>query len=415
MKGKLFFGILTVLFFLVPAASAQFIDPTDGVDYSDVFNDMINNNQRQNNAPQTTLTATINTNPSNTGNAPFTVSFSATVTGGSGNYTYEWDFTDNGSWDSTSATPSFTYSADSTVRLRVTDSNGNIGIDTETIDVNFVAPRFITNSCPDGEVDVAYTCDIDATGIGTITYSLLNSPNGMSINSTNGIVSWTPSDDGLFSFTVRATDSIGSFDRTFDVRINSNEPEADDLFLESVKLVDDSLNAGSQVNGRVVLENKGDNDFIDLIVTMSIDELGLTTSLNKFDLNNGEKKTKDLVLQLPTDVNSGHYFVKFTVTNVDVSAKRYVDLTVNGNSVTVVTTTGNVPIKTSKEFAVEVKPSISSYQPPVDQSARVNWKGIVGLIFILGLLVTIAVYLFREVKTNAKEEVSITALDDDQI
>jgi len=43
-------------------------------------------------------------------------------------------------------------------------------------------------------------------------WSIINSPVGMTINATTGLVSWTPSSTGTFTFTVKVVDSNGLFD-----------------------------------------------------------------------------------------------------------------------------------------------------------------------------------------------------------
>jgi large repetitive protein len=45
----------------------------------------------------------------------------------------------------------------------------------------------------------------------TLTYSLTTKPSGMTINSTSGQISWTPSSTGTYSVKVRVTDSNGAY------------------------------------------------------------------------------------------------------------------------------------------------------------------------------------------------------------
>ncbi|HCT75104.1 MAG TPA: sugar dehydrogenase, partial [Micromonosporaceae bacterium] len=87
-------------------------------------------------------------NPSQTsGAAPLTVNFNGTGStdadpADAGRLTYQWDFTNNGSWDSTSATTSFTYSTMGvyTAKLRVTDTLGAFGESTVQIQPGNTAP-----------------------------------------------------------------------------------------------------------------------------------------------------------------------------------------------------------------------------------------------------------------------------------
>jgi YbbR domain-containing protein len=59
-------------------------------------------------------------------------------------------------------------------------------------------------------VDVLYTYDVNATGPDgdTLTYSLTTSPTGMTIDSTTGVISWTPNSGqiGDHNVTVKVSD-----------------------------------------------------------------------------------------------------------------------------------------------------------------------------------------------------------------
>ena len=60
--------------------------------------------------------------------------------------------------------------------------------------------------------DVAYSDSVVATGDGTISYSLQSGalPSGLTLNSASGAISGTPTSNGVYSFTVRATAVSGS-------------------------------------------------------------------------------------------------------------------------------------------------------------------------------------------------------------
>jgi hypothetical protein len=77
--------------------------------------------------------------------------------------------------------------------------------------------------------DIEYQLDINATDpeSDTITYSLSNQPDGMSINSSSGLISWTPANGVTTSGTVTITASDGEQDgatadtETFSVSVNA--------------------------------------------------------------------------------------------------------------------------------------------------------------------------------------------------
>lgn len=76
-------------------------------------------------------------------------------------------------------------------------------------------PTITTASLPGGTVGVAYSQTLAVTGgIGSITWSTVSGslPAGLSLNSSTGEISGTPTTAGTASFTVRATDSASAYD-----------------------------------------------------------------------------------------------------------------------------------------------------------------------------------------------------------
>lgn len=76
------------------------------------------------------------------GEAPLTVNFTNLVTGGTTPYTYSWDFDGNGTEDSSSPNPSYTYTNAGTypVTLDVMDNETNIATETKTAYITVTTP-----------------------------------------------------------------------------------------------------------------------------------------------------------------------------------------------------------------------------------------------------------------------------------
>ncbi len=76
-------------------------------------------------------------------------------------------------------------------------------------------------------VDELYTYDVDVTDPDgdTLTYSLTTSPAGMTINSTNGVISWTPTFDqiGDNDVTVEVSDGLLSDNQSFVIEVSEAE------------------------------------------------------------------------------------------------------------------------------------------------------------------------------------------------
>jgi len=364
-------------------------------------------------APAGVLSVTASGSPIN-GVVPFSVAFNAIVSGGAAPYTYSWDFETDGTPDSTVQNPSNTYTASAvyTATVTVTDAVSTSVTDSVTITATTTggpgAPTFTTTSCSDGEEDESYTCDVDATGTGVITYSLVTAPSGMTINTGSGLISWTPTNDGSFSFTVRAIDlsNLVSTDKSYSIDIEENtDVDDDNLFVESISFKNYEFFRGDEITALVTLENEGDSDFDDLELSMSIEELGLYASLADFDLDDGEKKTKEISLQLPTEIARGYYLVKFKIENDDVRVVKYRDIFVNAEG-----PIGNAITQETVELVSQ--PSITGYLPE-NKGPRTNWLGVFFLLVIVGVLVGIVVQLVRRLSVEKQNinEVTFTELD----
>jgi len=87
-------------------------------------------------------------------------------------------------------------------------------------EVPAMAPLFTSAAVTSGTAGMAYSYDANATAFpGPVSFSLPTAPSGMTINSTSGQVSWTPSAAGLYNVTVRATNSAGSTNQSFQIAV----------------------------------------------------------------------------------------------------------------------------------------------------------------------------------------------------
>ncbi|MBI1933855.1 MAG: putative Ig domain-containing protein, partial [Ignavibacteriales bacterium] len=70
------------------------------------------------------------------------------------------------------------------------------------------SPAITSVAITNGILSHLYMYDLNATGNPAPTYSLTTAPTGMTINSTSGVIQWTPSDDGSYDVTVKASNGV---------------------------------------------------------------------------------------------------------------------------------------------------------------------------------------------------------------
>jgi len=91
-------------------------------------------------------------------------------------------------------------------------------------------PEITSSAITSGKVGVVYNYDVNATDPegDTLTYSLTEKPLGMSIIATTGIISWTPTDAGLFGVGVKVSDGEFFDTQNFSITVaavDEEEPE----------------------------------------------------------------------------------------------------------------------------------------------------------------------------------------------
>ncbi len=99
------------------------------------------------------------------------------------------------------------------------DDNATLG---PQVPVYAAAIHFVTNSLPNGTLGVPYEVGVYATGGPlALTYSVAGSalPGGLALDPASGILSGTPTTEGLFHFALRASAGTAYADRSFSIRV----------------------------------------------------------------------------------------------------------------------------------------------------------------------------------------------------
>jgi lysophospholipase L1-like esterase len=119
-----------------------------------------------------------------------------------------------------------------------------------------VAPEITSTPVTDGIVGVAYSYDVDATGVPDPTYALNVYPAGMVVDSLSGVIDWIPQagQEGLNAVEVVATNVAGADTQNFDIDVSA-APTIENLALTSTSgddLDDDDLTCSYDLAGSAI-------------------------------------------------------------------------------------------------------------------------------------------------------------------
>jgi len=174
---------------------------------------------------------------------------------------------------------------------------------TITILTNEVAPVIITTTLPDGAIGTEYSQTLAATGSTPIIWTIESGdlPNGLILNA-DGVISGTPTAEGTFTFTVKATNNVGSDNKEFKIRIESVGIE-ETLRATSVKVYPNPTNGELTIeNGQLKIENIDIYDIMGKKIIVN-SQLSIINSIN--------------IAHLP----SGIYFIKISTEAGTVTKK----------------------------------------------------------------------------------------------
>jgi len=143
--------------------------------------------------------------------------------------TYTWN-KNGGTFEGSTSASSVTWRAPSTegsytVECEVSDgeASDSKSVNISVGDVNH-APVITSTAVTSANKDEPYSYDVNATDSDgdALVYSLTTSPTGMAINSTTGLINWTPTAIGSFDVTVKVSDGELSDTQSFTITVEED-------------------------------------------------------------------------------------------------------------------------------------------------------------------------------------------------
>ncbi|MBW2996346.1 PKD domain-containing protein [Candidatus Woesearchaeota archaeon] len=259
---------------------------------------------------------------------------------------YEWTLGDGTSGTGVNITHIYTDAGTYTIKLKVTDNDGKT--DTDSLKITITEgdtpppppnnpPVITTTPITVGTVGQVYQYNVDATDADgdILYYSLTESPAGMEIDSADGVISWTPGEEGEYNVTVMVEDGNGGSDtQSFTIIVGEEDDDDEGIIIDGWLRVkarvigDDYVNAGDTVILKTYVENIGEDDLEDLHITAVIQELAVRDNVGPFDLDEGDEESKNLYLEIPEYAEPGIYDIRITYSNDLLRRVIYREITV---------------------------------------------------------------------------------------
>jgi hypothetical protein len=190
-------------------------------------------------------------------------------------------------------------------------------------------PYFVSVPITEAYPDIEYKYDSDAEDPDkdVLTYSLLYGPNGITINSATGMITWDPTFAHLgncYPVSVQATD--GMFNVTQDYSICVDKPSVEKyprrkLYIDTVRMnnmVYDEVTPCDSLDIDVSYENWGVYDVKRSTIRVTVYELGISRKIGPFNgpyLDRDYLKTVPMVI--PEDAEPGVYTLRMALTTND--------------------------------------------------------------------------------------------------
>ncbi len=106
------------------------------------------------------------------------------------------------------------------VAVRANNSRGSASqLFSINVSQTLASPEFTSTPVETATVNQAYRYDVDAVGNPAPTYALQTAPEGMTIQSTTGVIAWTPGNAGSYDVIVDATNSQGTLSQSFSIAV----------------------------------------------------------------------------------------------------------------------------------------------------------------------------------------------------
>jgi VCBS repeat-containing protein len=220
-------------------------------------------------------------------------------------------------------------SGSSDLTVKVEDPEGYSDEDTVRVTVNPINDPPVITSTPVryARVGERYryrieAFDVDGDDIEFVPVAL---PAGMHITD-DGLIEWTPEKKGQFIVRIAVRDDEFVSMQTYSIDVRDVRRE---ITFNRVGVEQSVVSPGEPLIISAELTNNGDEALEDLRVSATIMDLGLRRTVGPFDLEQGERTYRRIVLDIPADAERGDYDIRIVASNDDVHHVAHRIITIN--------------------------------------------------------------------------------------
>ena len=200
------------------------------------------------------------------------------------------------------------------------------------------APTITSSAVTNGALNEQYRYDVDATDPDgdTLTFSLTTSPSGMSISSSSGLITFTPTSLGNFSVSVKVSDgnltdtqsynlTVGEGARLRITDLDIKVGDKTDKNVQNNTRIKKEAKPGDKVEFDLEIKNFFTNDedleIEDIDVQITIEDIDdgddLDNDASEFDLKAGKDDNAKIGFEVPLDVDEDTFDVIIEVEGRD--------------------------------------------------------------------------------------------------
>lgn len=192
------------------------------------------------------------------------------------------------------------------------------------------APTITSIPNREAKINTLYQYQVIAEDNDTLQYYFEQAPKDMTINSTTGLIEWTPKKAGSYRVRLSVTDGLNTVTQSYLIEVTT-EPSKKHLFAMSsdISAINPIAKSGKYTQNYILLRNIGQIAEKNIDITVTLPKLGFSQQIIK-DLTLGPHDTKwvPLMFKIPENAEQGKQLMVVEFENKYYKTQKYGTLTI---------------------------------------------------------------------------------------